>query len=360
MSFGSGTKLAVKTLPFAWSLLTTGLRTVRDESRGDKVMSKLLRLFFATAALLVCNIALAVPIIGQINPIAVYKDTPGSFGLTYDSARDVMWYSTFGGPTALSFKPFKDFTPAEIAAMPVVNGLPVVDNANANHGTLSTPLPVGGSALAYDAPTDQIVMNNALTGNTIGFDPVTGGNGGNYGFGEGILTDGLDVGPTGTLWHSRDGFTGLIYKDGVLFADENPAQTTLALWSVMGIPSVTDFWSGVQQIGGSLYAVAVQTNADVPNSRTIVRFDAVTGELLAYDPDGYEHARRWEDLGYDGRYLYAADLRGNDFGGDGLGQIFVFDLGGGLKPMPEPGTLTLLLAGLVAVGVRRRRRVPPA
>jgi hypothetical protein len=318
-------------------------------------MKNILGMSLAGAALLACNYVVAVPLVGQITPVAVYKDTAGAFGLTYDSARDVMWYDSLGGPTAYSIKPFKDYTAAEIAAMPVINGLAVVDNTVGLHGALSTTLPTGGQALGYDAPTDKLVMNDS-SGASVAFDPLTGANVTNYGYGTGLLTDGTDVGPTGTFWHSQDGFTGEIRKDGVIFASEsNTAQTDLSLWTGAG-PSTTDFWSGVQQIGNSLFAVAVQTNDDIANSRTIVRFDINTGELLAYDPDGYEYARRWEDLGYDGRYLYAADLRGNEFGGTALGQIFVFDLGGGLS-VPEPGTLVLCLIGLLATGLRRRNTV---
>jgi hypothetical protein len=321
-------------------------------------MTAEVRLFALGTVLAVPGLLSAAPVAGSIDPIAVYRDTAGSFGLTYDPVRDVMWYDSLGGSTAWSIKPFKDFTAAEIAAMPVVDGLPVVDNATANHAAFTTPLPVGGEAMAFDTASGKLVMNSRGAGKTISFDPVTGANVADFGFGEGILTDGLDV-TAGTEWHSRDGFFGVIHKSGAVFAEESvAAQTVLPGWSGAG-PGTTDFWSGVQQIGDSLYAVAVQTNEDIANSRTIVRFNAATGELLAYDPDGYLHARRWEDLGYDGRYLYAADLRGNEFGGTNSGQIFVFDLGGGLKPNPPgvpDGGSSLLLFGMALAGVGALRR----
>jgi hypothetical protein len=309
------------------------------------------------AILLFAGFAQAAPVIGDIAPVGVYKDTPGAFGLAYDPGRDVMWYTALSGSSkALSIKPWKNFTAAEIAAMPVVHGLPVASTTDSEHASLETPLPSSGQALGFDTASGKLVMNNTSAGRLRSFDPITGANVADFGFGEHILTDGTDV-DGGNQWHSRDGFTGLIHKNGAVFATEaNAAQTFLPGWSGAG-PSTTDFWSGVEQIGDSLYAVAVQTNSDVPNSRTIVKFDVVTGVLEAYDPDGYTYARRWEDLAYDGRYLYAADLRGNEFGGTGLGQIFVFDLGGGLNPtVPLPSAVWAGLGLLGLCGVVRRVR----
>jgi hypothetical protein len=91
-------------------------------------------------------------------------------------------------------------------------------------------------------------------------------------------------------------------------------------------------WSGAEQVANSLFAVAVHSNADTGRSRTIVRFDANTGDLLGFDPDGDLVAARWEDLGFDGKFLYAADLRGDANENGTIGDIYVFSLTGGLEP----------------------------
>jgi hypothetical protein len=91
-------------------------------------------------------------------------------------------------------------------------------------------------------------------------------------------------------------------------------------------------WSGAEQVANSLFAVAVQDPGDAGQIRTIVRFDATTGTLLGFDPDGDPVAARWEDLGFDGKFLYAADLRGNANGTGAIGDIYVFALTGGLEP----------------------------
>jgi hypothetical protein len=124
-------------------------------------------------------------------------------------------------------------------------------------------------------------------------------------------------------------------------------------------------WSGVEQVGDSLFAVAVQSNADSGRSRTIVRFDANPGELLGFDPDGDPVAARWEDLAFDGQFLYAADLRGDADGTGVRGDIYVFEVTGGLDPdpdpepvpVPEPSSLGLFLLGASLLGLARYRGV---
>ena len=142
----------------------------------------------------------------------------------------------------------------------------------------------------------------------------------------------------------------------------DPSKTFLPGWS--GLGSETGFgWSGVEQVGDSLFAVAVQDFGDAGRTRTIVRFNAVTGELLGFDPDGDPIAARWEDLAFDGSFLYAADLRGNADGLLDVGDLYVFGVTGGLDPgprqVPEPASFGMFAVGASLIGltmVRRRRR----
>ena len=192
------------------------------------------------------------------------------------------------------------------------------------------------------------------------YDPFTAANqttiaGVGDGFADGLDFDGAN------RWWSPD--VGDIFNNGVLLINNSdPTKTFLPGWS--GLGSATGLgWSGVEQVGASLFAVAVQSGADVGRSRTLVRFDATTGELLGFDPDGDPVAARWEDLAFDGQFLYAADLRGNANGaGTAVGDIYVFLVTGGLQPPDpngvfEPGTLALLGIALVAgLGTARRRK----
>jgi len=167
------------------------------------------------------------------------------------------------------------------------------------------------------------------------------------------FSDGLDVDGTNT-WFSPD--VGPIYNNGSLVVSTGGV---LPSWSGLG-SATTLGYSGVEQVGTSLFAVAVQDGGDAGRTRTIVRFD-LAGNLLGYDPDGDPVAARWEDLAYDGRYLYAADLRG-DHNQDGIrGDVYVFDVTGGLDPgparTPEPSAVLSLIAlgGLGLVSLKRKQ-----
>ena len=100
-----------------------------------------------------------------------------------------------------------------------------------------------------------------------------------------------------------------------------------------------------------------------------MRFD-LDGNLLGYDPDGDATAVRWEGMAYDGKYLYAADLRGNANGGV-IGDVYVFEATGGISlpppvdqppsdpnAVPEVGTTAsaLVFAGLSGFAWLRRRK----
>lgn len=311
--------------------------------------------------------ASAVPVAGEFVPVGIYLNTNGAFGIAYDPVNDLIHYAQgdFGDDLVHTLKPFKNYTAAEIAALPLVNGIPSLSLAASLHDVAGTTSPGGAggsgtgahfSALAFNTSTGQLVQTSS--GDVRAYDPFTAANqttivSVGVGFADGLDFDGAN------RWFSPD--VGPIYNNGVLVHDNGDnSKTLLPLWT--GLGTADGFgWSGVEQVGGSLFAVAVQSFADSGRSRTIVRFDIGTGELVGFDPDGDPVAARWEDLAYDGQFLYAADLRGNADGTGVVGDIYVFALTGGLDPeppngVPEPSTLVLFGAGLVAVSRMLRRR----
>jgi hypothetical protein len=283
----------------------------------------------------ISSLAAAVP--GQITPVAVYTDTHNAFGLAYDIGNNLMWFSQgdSGDDLAHSFKPFKNYTAAEIAAMPLLNGIPQVTPATALQDVAGTTAVAGSggsgsgvhfSELAYDAVTGQLVADG--NGHLKSFDPFTGLNyNSDYrpGTSNNGFADGLDV-DSGTVWFSPDAQN--IYKDGVLFASTGNAAQKVPGGQSGG-------WSGVEQVGNDVFAVAVLNFADAPGSRTIVKFD-LAGNLIGFDPDGDITAARWEGLAFDGTYLYAADLRGNEDRAGVIGDIYVFAATGGIEIVPPP------------------------
>lgn len=288
------------------------------------------------------------PVVNSIQPVAVYLDTHAAFSLGYDTQHNLMWFtegdSGIGDNIIHSLKPYKAFTSAQMAALPngtgALAGVKLISDglngAGGGAGQLDvagSTTPSGGSnfdTLTYDSSIQQLVLNQ---GNLVSFDPFTAGHLNNaYHSGtpnQSGFADGLDV-KGNNVWFSPD--QGPIYKNGVLFAsDSNPAQM---------VPNQQYGWSGVQDVttqnGHSLFAVAVLNENDQSGkSRTIVRFDPNTGALLGFDPNPNPVAARWEGLGFDGRYLYAADLRGVKVNANGVeGNIYVFDVTG------QGGTLT--------------------
>lgn len=306
--------------------------------------------------------AYAAPIPGQAIPIGVYTDIPSAFGIAYDPQNDLIWYSSQADGVVHSIKPFKNFTPSQVASLiPTLNGVPEVTMAfSQNNLYITDPIAnggafVGGQPLAFDSSVGQLVSpTNVGTSSGIilqSYDPITGGNvNSNYRPGSAPSNnpiDGLDV-DGGDVWLSPD--VNAIYKNGILFASQTPPFTTLPFWLGTGT-NITAGWSGVELVGQTLLAVAVQdpTNSNTPTSRTLVSFDATTGVLLGFDPDGFGVGSHLEDMAFDGQFLYIAepfdDANGNGLGGD----IYVFGLSGGLSVVPEPGTLWILAVGLVAL-----------
>ena len=90
--------------------------------------------------------ALAAPVAGQIVPVGVYLDTRSAFGLAYDPVNNVIHYSQGDSGDSLvhTVKPFKNYTAAEIAALPLVNGIPALSLLASQHDVAGTTNP-GGS-----------------------------------------------------------------------------------------------------------------------------------------------------------------------------------------------------------------------
>ncbi len=308
--------------------------------------------------------AMAVPVAGQIIPVGVYLNTNGVFGLAYDSVNNIIHYSQgdSGDNLVHTVKAFKNYTAAELAALPLVNGIPSLSLLASLHDDAGTTNPgvFGGSAhfsaLAFDAATGKLVQSSG--GDVRSYFPFTAlGDTMIPSVGSGFA-DGLDF-DGANRWFSPDG--GAIFNNGVLFiSNGDSSKTLLPVWTGLG-SEFTSGWAGVEQVGDSLFAVAIQSFSDTGRSRTIVRFDALTGELLGFDPDGDPVAARWEDLAFDGQFLYAADLRGNADADRVFGDIYVFAVTGGLDAepptgVPEPATLGFLGLGLVGLAALRRRK----
>jgi hypothetical protein len=275
------------------------------------------------------------PVVNQIQLVAVYTDCDHPFGMGYDSTRNLMWYTRGDSGDSLihSIKPFKSFTAAERAALPNVGGILEISPAAGQTDVAGTTNPASfGSigahfaGLAYDAASDRLVMVGG-NNNLHAFQPITGANL-DTNFRPGTATDsfadGVDV-DGNTVWFSPDASS--IFKDGNLLISQSDSTKKIKM-SDGAIADQQGGWSGVEQVGNQLFAVAVLTFNDVGRSRTIARFNPTTGELLGFDPDGDEAAARWEDLAFDGQFLYAADLRG-DFNSTGpRGDIYVFGITG--------------------------------
>ena len=315
----------------------------------------------AAGAVLSAVTSVAAPVPGQLTPVAIYHDTRSAFGLAYDTVNNLMWFSQgdSGDNLIHSFKPFNSYTPGQLAGIPQVGGVYQISPAQGNQdvaGTTTVTGPGGSgagahfSSLAFDSASGRIVYQSSAGLRAV--TPITGAGDApfaapppNSGF-----TDGLDV-DGGNVWWSPD--VGPIYRNGAIFA-------TGASAGAQGAPPTSGF-SGVEQVGNAVFAVAVGSYGG--HERTIFKFDATTGDLLGYDPDGDPVAARWEDLAFDGRYLYAADLRGNANGTGAVGDIYVFDTGGGIviEPpggVPEAGSTWILLSLAMGslFGIRRLRK----
>lgn len=210
----------------------------------------------------------------------------------------------------------------------------------ANLGTIPNPSNVPLSALGI-TPTGQIV---SASGTTVFFrDPVTGAlirtvtSPVNLGF-----VDGLDY-DNGQIYASPD--VGPLYR----FTDPGlPSGSAGVFVGTNPIPaSPMSGYSGIERIDvpGASFYIVVNDNFN-PRHLTILDLNGATlGDTILANS-------RFEDLAFDGKSLFAADLVGGriqrlDVQVDGV-SIF--------QPTPEPATLAVFgLMGAAGFGYVRRR-----
>jgi PEP-CTERM motif len=247
-----------------------------------------------------------------LNLVASYNKANGAFGLAYDGTN--IWYSNASG------------TIFEMTTSGVDTGKSITGNYwsalafNSANNKLATMQ--SGVLKQFDragAANVNITTLNVTNTN------IAGGYGG--------LIDGLDI-EGGTLWWSPDVdkvYTSPLAGGGVV---------TTFLGGAGG-------YSGVEYVtaGGNSYVIVVN---DASNPRRLCIHTTAAVEIgctvIANS--------RYEDLAFDGRYLYAADYNSNridkiDLLIDG---VVIFN------PVPEPATWGMMIAGFGIVGGAMRRR----
>jgi hypothetical protein len=202
--------------------------------------------------------------------------------------------------------------------------------------------PLGWSALGWDSGQLVAAQNtnvtyfspstSAISKTTTITEPVTGILG---------LIDGLDIGPGGEIWYSPD--VGNVYR---LTAD-----------GTASIPSGVNPFLG----GGGGYSGVERIDVTAGTFVLVVNDASSPRRLCIHELSGSEigctafNNQRYEDLAYDGQYLWAADFFGNKI------DKFCVQIDGGNclgdppPPTNVPGPLPLLGAA-VALGYSRKLR----
>lgn len=248
-----------------------------------------------------------------LNLVASYS-RPNAFGLAFDGTN--IWWSDSSGA---------------IHQM-TTNG---VDTGNVITGTT-------WSALAYNPANNRIVIaeNNGITQYQLAsgvqagaaLNPIHTNIAGSPNF----LTDGLDI-QGGTLWWSPD--VSNVYHSPL----DGSGSATTFLGGAGG-------YSGVEQVdvGAKSYVFVVN---DAFSPRQLCFSGSATGCVTL--PNS-----RYEDLAFDGRYLWAADFYGHRIDKIDL----LIDGGSILNPgVPEPSTWAMMILGFAGVGYltyRRKRQTP--
>lgn len=244
-------------------------------------------------------------------------NTPSPFGVLYDGSN--VWFSQGVGG----------------------NQIFELNQSNMTLTGATRTLTGGGTgAMAWDGthfvstsgPT--IFYFNATTGALASSLSLTGGAGGG-------LIDGLDI-DHGRIYWSPDVSVIQVFN-----------ATTGAFIEQLNYPPNSGF-SGIERVDVANGSFGIYVN-DAFNPRRLCVGDLAGNQIgcatLAND--------RYEDLAFDGRYIYAADLFGNKVDkvdlcidtGNGCNSIF--------EPpgrVPEPGSLSLLAAALFGFGVLQHRR----